>query len=371
MEMAIEETKTLPRPITMKGGDGPLSYARNSSFQRGVVDAMKGMIIQAIASKLDMEKLCSGSSKTFKIADFGCSVGPNTFFSMQNIIEAVEKKHHTNNKGNSATIDLEFQVFFNDHTSNDFNTLFKSLPPSRPYFAAGVPGSFYGRLFPKSSIHIGHSSSALQWLSTVPKEAVDSSSRAYNKGSIYCTGTENEVAKAFAAQFENDMETFFNARADELVGGGLMVILTGGIPDGVALSQTSIGKFYDLFGSCLVDLTNKGLISEEKLNSFNLPLYFPSAKELKALIERNGRFSIESVDEIIEPVKRVQPMPSAQNSIVSHIRAGFEGLIKNHFGNEILDDFFACFAKKHVETGFVFAENAADNTLIFIILKRA
>ncbi|XP_022770009.1 probable S-adenosylmethionine-dependent methyltransferase At5g38780 [Durio zibethinus] len=368
MEMPTDESKTLPQPITMKGGDGPLSYAKNSCFQKGVVDATKGMIIQAIANKLDMEKLCSESSKTFRIADFGCSIGPNAFFSMENIIEAVEQKHHTN-AGNFAT-SLEFQLFFNDHASNDFNTLFQSIPPSWPYFAAGVPGSFYGRLLPKSSIHIGHSSSALQWLSKVPKEVVDSSSPAYNKGSIYCTGIEKEVTKAFAAQFENDMETFLNARAEELVGGGLMVILVGGIPDGIALSQTAIGKFYEFFGTCLVDLTKKGLIREEKVNSFNLPLYFPSAKELKSLIERNGRFSMESIDEIIEQVKRAHTsLPSTQNYI-SHIRAGMEGLIKDHFGNEFVDEFFAHYAKKHVETRFVFAENAVDNTLIFMILKR-
>ena len=226
-------------------------------FQKGAVDATKEMIIQAIANKLDIEKLiCYESSKTIQIADFGCSVGPNTFFAMQNIIEAVEQKYQAMH-GNSETIDLEFQVFFNDHTSNDFNTLFKSLPLSRPYFAAGVPGSFYGRLFPQSSIHIGHSSSALQWLSKVPEEVVDSNSPAYNKGSIYCTGTEKEVSKAFAAQFENDMGTFLNARAEELVSGGLIVLLTGGIPNGISLIQTSIGKFYDFFGSCLLDLAKK------------------------------------------------------------------------------------------------------------------
>ena len=113
----------------------------------------------------------------------------------------------------------------------------------------------------------------------------------------------------------------------------------------------------------------QGLISEEKVNSFNVPLYFPSAKELKTLIERNGRFSIESIDEIIEQVKRAQPLPSTQNSI-SHVRAGLEGLIKDHFGTEIVDEFFACYAKKHVENRFVYAENAVDNTLIFMILKR-
>ncbi|KAL4324714.1 hypothetical protein GQ457_11G005220 [Hibiscus cannabinus] len=365
MEVTDQQTKTMPQPITMKGGDGPLSYTKNSSLQKGVVDATKGLMIHAIANKLDMEKLCS---ETFCIVDFGCSIGPNTFFSLQNVIQAVEQKRHQTNPGNSATTP-EFQLFFNDHSSNDFNTLFKSLPPSWPYFVAGVPGSFYGRLFPKSSIHIGHSSNALQWLSKVPEGVVDCSSSAYNGGSIYCTGIETEVAKAFATQFENDMGTFLNARAEELVSGGLIVILMGGIPDGTSLSQTAIGKFYDLFGSCLLDLTSTGLIEEEKVKSFNLPLYFPSAKELKALIEKNGRFSIESFDEITEQLKSVAALPSAQHYI-SHVRAGFEGVIKEHFGHEMVDELFAYYGNKHLECGFVFGQNAAANTLIFMILKR-
>ncbi|KAH1131072.1 hypothetical protein J1N35_002450 [Gossypium stocksii] len=369
MEMANEEPKTVPQQITMKGGDGPLSYAKNSSLQKGVVDATKGMIIHAIANNLDMDKFCSqSSSQTFRIADFGCSIGPNTIFSVQNIIQALEQKHLENNHGNSSTI-LEFQLFFNDHSTNDFNTLFKSIPPSWPYFVAGVPGSFYGRLFPKSSIHIGHSSNALQWLSKVPQEVVDCKSPAYNDGSIYCRGIEKEVTKAYVAQFEKDMESFLNGRGEELVNGGLMVILMGGVPNGIPLSHTAIGKFYDLFGSCLLDLTNKGLVTEEKVKSFNLPLYFPSAKEVKELIERNGHFSIESMNEITEQLKRGQPLPSTQNCI-SHVRAGFEGLIKDHFGTEIVDEFFTCYANKHLQSGFVFGDNAVDNTLMFMILKR-
>ena len=113
----------------------------------------------------------------------------------------------------------------------------------------------------------------------------------------------------------------------------------------------------------------QGLVSEEKVNSFNLPLYFPSSKELKAIIERNGQFGIESSDEIIEKVKHVHALPTAQ-IYVSQIRAGMEGLIKDHFGKDIGNEFFESYAKKHVETGFVFIENAYDNSLIFMILRR-
>lgn len=50
------------------------------------------------------------------------------------------------------------------------------------------------------------------------------------------------------------MENFLNARAEELVSGGLMVILIPALPDGVLMSQTSSGMTYDLLGSCLMDM---------------------------------------------------------------------------------------------------------------------
>ena len=109
----------------------------------------------------------SGSLNAICVADLGCSIGPNTFVSVQNIIEAIELKYIS--KGENIETP-KFMVFFNDQLSNDFNTLFISLPPNRQYFAAGVMGSFYGHLFPKASLHFIHSSYAQQWLSNVPKK---------------------------------------------------------------------------------------------------------------------------------------------------------------------------------------------------------
>jgi jasmonate O-methyltransferase len=37
-----------------------------------------------------------------------------------------------------------------------------------PYYVAGLPGSFYTRLFPCHSVHFFHSSYCLMWLSQVP-----------------------------------------------------------------------------------------------------------------------------------------------------------------------------------------------------------
>jgi hypothetical protein len=201
---------------------------------------------------LDVESFVS--SHTFRIADLGCSVGPNTFLAVQNIIEAVQFKHQCQGLHYQLP---EFQVLFNDHTLNDFNTLFSSLPPDRIYYAAGVPGSFYSRLFPNASLHFVHSSYAIHWLSKVPKSVVDKSSPAWNKGRIHYSNSEVEVVKAYEAQYAEDMECFLNARAQEVVCGGLIALIIAGRPNGTLHSQTTHNMIYDLLGSCLMDMARK------------------------------------------------------------------------------------------------------------------
>ena len=101
--------------------------------------------------------------KSLKIADLGCSSGPNTLSTIRDIIKAVKFAHHLEIPNQPLP---EFSILLNDLRSNDFNSIFKSLPdfhtelkrdtnygdcPS--VFIAANPGSFYGRLFPEKTIH--------------------------------------------------------------------------------------------------------------------------------------------------------------------------------------------------------------------------
>ena len=96
---------------------------------RAAANVVKAKIDDVIPEKLDVKKKNSSTSKsTFRLADLGCSVGPNTFITMQNIIDVVQQKYQSQGLASHMP---EFQVFFNDHASNDFNTLFASLPPRR------------------------------------------------------------------------------------------------------------------------------------------------------------------------------------------------------------------------------------------------
>ncbi|XP_059644761.1 loganic acid O-methyltransferase-like [Cornus florida] len=361
--MADVQTKNMAESYPVNGGNGPNSYAQNSCYQKEVVDGAKGMITKAIAEKFDIGNPLLDCPNLIRIADFGCSTGPNTFISVQNIIEAIELKHKSTQQ-NSKT--LEFHVFFNDLTSNDFNTLFMSLPPSREYFAAGVPGSFHGRVFPKATLHIAHSSNSLHWLSKIPEEVLDRNSLAWSGKKVHYTGNE-KVLEAYSAQFKNDMKTFLSARALEIVSGGVILFFVGGCEDGFLASQTCSSMQFGLLASCLVEMAELGMISEEKVESFNVPIYLTSPKELKEVIETNAEFSIERMENFV-PYKNPE-MPDCQ-MLSTHLRVVIEGLISEHFGTEIVEGLFERYTKKMEENYFVFDMKYRQEFVIFVCLKR-
>ncbi|XP_048330656.2 loganic acid O-methyltransferase-like [Ziziphus jujuba] len=361
MALAAEETGILQEAYPTKARDGLSNYANSSTHERKATVFAKELIKTAIAEKLDKEILLS--SKTFCIADLGCSVGPNTVLAVQNIFEAVESKcQYYLHELNSQIPD--FQVFFNDYTSNDFNLLFTSLPNDRRYYAAGVPGSFYGPLFPENSLHFVHSSYAIQWLSGVPKEVMNKNSPAWNKGKIHYSKSGDEVVLAYKAQCDKDMEQFLQARAKEIVCGGLMVLIFPGVPNGTHHSQSLPNMILELLGSCLMDLARKGIISEEKVDYFNMPTYLMSPKELEAAVERNGCFTIEGMEGL--PL----PLPSDSSAVASHLRAAVEGMIKLHFGEKILDELFDCYRKK-IDENFSILKSGNLVNFFFLLKRRA
>ncbi|KAG8382828.1 hypothetical protein BUALT_Bualt05G0119000 [Buddleja alternifolia] len=349
----------------MNGGEGPNSYAQNSSYQRGVVDVAKPIIEEEISLNLDIKQFSSTPRKPFRIADFGCSTGHNSFPAMQIITEAIEKKYQT--EGLISKIP-DFQVFFNDQVMNDFNTLFHSLPPKSNYYAAGVPGPFHGRLLPKASLDFAYSSCALNWLSEVPKAVVDFTSPAWNKGKVYYTGSKQDVFDAYSNHYAKDIGSFLEARAQELVSGGLMALLVPGVPtfENSGTSYTTPVEM-DLIGSCLMDMANKGRLCEAKVDSFNFPLYFTIPQELKSIIERNQNFSIERMEILNNPGKRT--LSSAQ-SRATYLRAVFEGLLINHFGSEIMDELFDRYTKKLAASSLFQEPDNDKSIIIFVLLKR-
>ncbi|KAK3012449.1 hypothetical protein RJ639_010372 [Escallonia herrerae] len=325
--------------FSKNGGDGSYSCNCNSSFQ--VVP-----------------------SPFLLSAHLGCSVGPNTFIAVKNIIECVEQKCHQSQGLDSQVID--FQVFFNDHVANDFNTLFKSLPRDRRYLLCSRCPRF---LLWSLILHFVNSSYSLQWLSKVPKEVVDKNSPAWNKGRIYYSSAPNEVIQAYSTQFSRDMGSFLKARAEELVCGGLMALLIPCVPVGTPPSQSPLRAVVDLLGESLLDMADMGLVSEDKVDSFNFPKYNPTPPELEYLIESNGCFTIVKMEPTVRAPVADGSAPTIQVFML-HLRAAWEPLIKQHFGSEIIEELFVQFTKK-VAKSSTLSESSYKTVLeLFVLLQR-
>ncbi|OAY63710.1 Salicylate carboxymethyltransferase, partial [Ananas comosus] len=293
---------------------------------------------------------------TMTIADLGCSVGPNALLMASEIIDAIAQASHQLNRGPS-----EIQVFLNDLSGNDFNTLFSLLPEFHKLrerklqeseqeqvhcFISGVPGSFYGRLFVSKSLHFAYSSSSLHWLSQVPQMRLQDGSEVplNNKGKIYISHiSPPSVFEAYKKQFKRDFSLFLKCRREEVVEGGHM-----------------------------------GLIEEEKVDSFNLPWYEPSMEEVKNEITIQGLFSIKKIelfevnlDDNSQEAPRndhnYNPVDKSAQTMAKTVRAALESVLKSHFGEAIIEKLFEryCFLLEEY-----YSKNKAEVINILIVLER-
>ncbi|CAH8314795.1 unnamed protein product [Eruca vesicaria subsp. sativa] len=336
----------LKREFHMTGGVGKTSYARNSSLQA------KDITLKTL-QRLYKET----RPKSLGIADLGCSSGPNTLSTIRDIIKAVIFAHHREIPTEPLP---ELSVFLNDLPKNDFNSIFKCLPdlhielkrdtnnngdcPS--VFIAAYPGSFYGRLFPEKTIHFIYASFSLHWLSKVPPSLYDDKGKSINKGCIgICSSSPEAVSKAYYSQFKEDFSMFLRFRSKEVVAGGRMVLIILGRegPDHVGRGNSFL---WELLARSIADLVSQGDIEEEKLDSYEMHFYAPSAAEIEGEVNKEGSFELEKL-EMMEVDKEWgnEDGISYGKAVAKTIRAVQESMLAPHFGEEILDKLFDTYGR--------------------------
>ncbi|KAL3523682.1 hypothetical protein ACH5RR_016516 [Cinchona calisaya] len=319
-------------------------FAKNTE-KKLVLTKVKPVLEKCIQ---DLFSSCSLPIRCITVADLGCSSGPNTVSTVLEIIESIDKAWHE--MINHHHEPPRIQVFLNDLFGNDFNTVFKLLPGfyeklekenGRKYgscLVAAMPGSFYGRLFPDHSVHFLHSSYSLHWLSQVPSGLVTESGIPLNKGSIYFAKTSPpHVHKAYLDQFTKDFTMFLRMHSEELVPRGHILLTFMCKGDEIDGSNNILELLLD---KAINDLVVEGHVEEEKLDSFNIPLYAPSVEEAKYIIEGEGSFEILNLQTFKLPIK-------AEAAVVARsIRAIYEPMLASHFGEAIMPDLFNRFAKE-------------------------
>ncbi|KAI6688815.1 hypothetical protein NL676_025643 [Syzygium grande] len=361
--------------LHMNKGAGETSYAKNSTLQGKIISVAKPFAEEAI-----LEVLCSDIPKSLGIADLGCSLGPNTLSVISEVIDIIHAKCV-----NMRCLSPEIRVYLNHLPSNDFNNIFMSLPEFHkklkvdkgagfgPCFVSSVPGSFYGRLFPRKSLHFVHSSSSLHWLSQVPSGLDGDAGPALNKGKLYISKTSPEcVARAYVDQFKRDFVLFLESRSAEMVTGGRMVLsLMGRISNDPSAESAFL---WELLSLGLMAMASKGLIEETKVDSFNAPYYAPSTEELKCEITREGSFTIDyletfeaSWDYFGYAEEYVQ---FSGKRVAKMVRAVVESMLESHFGGGILvvmDELFRRYAEMVDDH---LSKNRAKNILVVVSLTR-
>ncbi|KAI3813560.1 hypothetical protein L1987_18286 [Smallanthus sonchifolius] len=241
------------------------------------------------------------------MADLRCSSGPNTLLVGSMVINAVAKI--------SLEMGLkspEVQINLNDLPANDFNTIFialqelqgnsnneklKDLHHQPACYFTGVPGTYFGRLFPMKTLNFVHSSYSLHWLSQM------------------------------------------------MAGGRMVLTFAGRTIDDPRGEQSN--HLWGPFAMALQDMVLEGLVEEEKFDSFNLPHYTASRTEIINLVNMEGSFTINNLEIFYvnwEAWKR-QNDHSVGHGVAKAMRAVIEPLVANHFGEAIVDDVFMRYGK--------------------------
>jgi indole-3-acetate O-methyltransferase len=116
----------------------------------------------------------------------------------------------------------------------------------------------------------------------------------------------------------------------------------------------------------------QGIISEAKVDSFNLPMYSATLEEMKELIQRNGSFNVEKMElTMANGESNHQSYSSYSGRILQmHLRAGIEEIISQHFGTEIIDDLFDRYAMKAEDFSHRLQSSERKGALLFVVLKR-
>lgn len=234
-------------------GDG--FYDRNSQVQQQFILSSQDLLEAAVAA---VPLPLSGS---IGLADLGCSEGKNSLMLMRRLIELVRQR-------SSQPV----MVTHNDLPANNWNGFFHSLTGyGSDTWAQANATSFFQPIVPPGSLHIACCYSAVHWLSQVPPVP--------NPSGVLFALMEEPSRQVLAEQAARDWEAFLLARAQELVSGGRLVLVSGGNKDGDVAGL----KMYRLLSQILQELGHP---------PFVMPIYYRTEREIREPLERCG-FQLE------------------------------------------------------------------------------
>ncbi|XP_026453347.1 salicylate carboxymethyltransferase-like isoform X2 [Papaver somniferum] len=127
---------------------------------------------------------------------------------------------------------------------------------------------------------------------------------------------------------------------------GRMVLTFCGRADDASPSRGMHCFMWGLLAEALRDMVSQ--IEEEKVDSFNMPLYVPSPSEVRSVILNEGSFIINRLETFEVTSGKAFPrkdedddddyMITGSKNTVNFMRAISESLVVSHFGKEIIEE---------------------------------
>lgn len=109
----------------------------------------------------------------------------------------------------------------------------------------------------------------------------------------------------------------------------------------------------------------QGVVEQDGVDSFNIPHVYPSMKEMRRVVEKNGCFEIVRMEH--GGARGSMDIESA----IMHLRACSEGTMAKHFGNEIVKELFERAIQQKLNYAHILVTSGVQNAdQLFAALKR-
>jgi hypothetical protein len=212
------------------------------------------------------------------IADYGAATGHNSLKPICAAIDVLRRR---------TRHDHAIMVAHTDVPDNDFTALFATLgddPDSYLHqdaasFASAIGRSYYTQILPSSTVNLGWTSWATQWLSRIPVELAGHVQVAHR--------LDGEARAAYARQAAIDWHDFVAFRGRELAPQGRLVVLTMALDE---RGDFGYERLLDAILGGLRDLAREGRLSRDELRRMVIPTCARSEKDFHAPFAPSGRF---------------------------------------------------------------------------------
>lgn len=266
---------------TTTGMKGNGFYDSHSNEQRAALDVFLPWLEEEMAKLPLPDK----ASPPLAFLDIGSSEGGNALYAMTRLLAAL--RCHTN---------APIWMFFNDLPTNDFNHLFSNLflkgrnsLDAENVFPAAISGTGFGRLVPPCSLSVATSFNAIGFLERIPEGAslpnyiLPMPPNAPRSG---VSVSDSEHAP-FRVQAATDLRVFYQARADELVSGGRLLLQVFGRNEDISTAH----GIYDVLSDALLDAVEAGELPAEVYEKLIFPVYFRTLEELLSPLKDNPQLA--------------------------------------------------------------------------------